>query len=106
MHNNAMELEARIYLYDLRNCARENGFKAGEEWSLNQASYEEKAELEKRYYPTISTKVVAEDLVKLFGLVSNQLSQAGQTKHSPNTTLKPDKNLQYLVAFNADRVRR
>jgi hypothetical protein len=93
MHSNTIALEAKIYLYDLRNCAREIGFKAGEEWSLNQASFKEKAECKRRYYPTVSTKVDPEDLTELFGLVSNNLNPSGHAGRGAETVGKPDENL-------------
>jgi hypothetical protein len=106
MANQLVEFQAKIYVYDLDNCAREFGFKADEGWELSLATTEERTALEKKYYPIISTKVLPEILAELFGVVKSKLVQAAsniQNKLDVNRAAGHD--LQYLVAFNPKRHR-
>jgi hypothetical protein len=106
MGNQKVEFQAKLYVYDLNNCAREFGFKDDEGWELNLVSNEEKATLQKRYYPVVTTKVVPEILAELFNEVKAQLVQA---KSNIQNKLDTDRlsvhDLQYLVAFNPKRYR-
>lgn len=66
MVNQTVELQAKIYVYDLNNCANEYGFKDDEGWELSLANDAEKSEIEKniirpslpgsypRFYPNCS----------------------------------------------------
>ncbi|MDV6217847.1 hypothetical protein R1T15_25260 [Mucilaginibacter sp. L3T2-6] len=98
--------QARIYIYELDNCAREFGFKADEGWKLNVLSDAEKVVVEKQYHPVISVKALPEVLSELFNLVKDALSQV-----KPNiiNSMTPENlsmcGLQYLVAYNPKRVR-
>jgi len=97
--------EARMYVFDLDNCAKEFGFKADEGWELSLASFEGKRELEKQYYPTISTKGLPEILSPLFNLVKEKLIQVKSgIVNSLDTTKADNVQLQYLVAYNPKRV--
>jgi hypothetical protein len=106
MDSQKLAYQAKLYVYDLNNCAREFGFKDDEGWELNLVSGEEKASLQKRYYPMVSTKVVPEVLAELFNEVKSQLVQA---KSNIQNKLDIDRlsvhDLQYLVAFNPKRYR-
>lgn len=106
MINKAVEMQATMYVYDLNNCAREFGFKVDEGWELNVATKDEKVSIEKKYHPTIATKVLPEILSELFGVVRDKLIQ---TKADIRNNLNPNNannnELQYLVAFNPKRVR-
>jgi len=106
MANKLTEFQAKVYVYDLNNCAKEFGFKEDEGWELNLATTDEKTALEKKYYPTISTKVLPEILIELFGLVREKLVQATSNIHNKLDTSNPSNhNMQYLVAFNPKRHR-
>jgi hypothetical protein len=106
MSNQTVEFQAKVYIYDLNNCANEHGFKADEAWELSLATDIQKAELEKKYYPTISTKALPEVLAELIKVVKGKLTQVrsdfdnhrviSNTAHS---------ELQYLIAFNPNRHR-
>ena len=103
MLNNAIEMQARVIVYDLNNTAREFGFKPDEGWQLNAVSQEDKTDLEKRYHPTITNKVMPEILAELFGMVNDALVQ---TRSEIKNNLTPgDPGLNYLVAFNPKRPR-
>jgi hypothetical protein len=106
MANKTVELQATVYVYDLNNTAREFGFKTDEGWELNVATQEEKTDIEKRYHPTITTKVLPEIISEMFGLVKDKLIQVkSDIRNNLGTTVRPDSNLQYLVAFNPKRPR-
>lgn len=99
--------QALVYVYNLNNCAKEFGFKAEEGWELSLASQFEKAEIEKKYYPTVSAKVLPEILGQLFNMVKTILKQVKSgisNAVDPNTLSTP--SLQYLVAYNPNRLRR
>jgi hypothetical protein len=106
MTNQKVEFQAKLYVYDLNNCAREFGFKDDEGWELNLVGDIEKASLQKKYYPVVITKVVPEILAELFTQVKDQLVQA---KSNIQNKLDVDRlavhDLQYLVAFNPKRYR-
>jgi hypothetical protein len=106
MKNQLGEFQAKIYLYDLNNCAREFGFKADEVWEVSLATDEEKVAIEKKYFPTISAKALPEILSEMFGLVKDKLAQA---RSDIEMTLDKKKiaasKLQYLIAFNLKRER-
>lgn len=100
MANQTIDLQAKVYMYDLNNCAKENGFKADEVWELHMATDAEKKEIEKKYFPTIATKVLPEILSELFNSVKAMLIQ---TISDSDNISKMD--LQYLIAFNPKRPR-
>jgi len=109
MTTETIEYQAKVYVYDLNNCARENGFKADESWELNLATAEEKKAIEKKYFPTVSAKVLPEILGELFGLVKGKLIHARaemEKKFDGNTLFNKTNEHQYLVAFNPKRERR
>jgi hypothetical protein len=107
MNNQNIEYQAREYLFDLNNAARENGFKADEQWKVSLATAEEKTAIEKNYYPTISTKVVPEVLSEMFRIVKATLSQAlDNLENSMDAGSLEKQQLQYVVAYNPNRVRR
>ncbi len=108
MENKNAEMQAKVYVYDLNNCAKENGFKADEGWELSLANDEEKLAIEKRYYPTIATKVLPEILLELFRVVKSKLMQAKYDvtrKIIDNNQSAHSNNMQYLVAYNPKRPR-
>lgn len=106
MENQTAAYQAKLYVYDLNNCAREFGFKDDEGWELSLATNEAKAALHKRYYPVLSAKVVPEMLAELFTLVKAQLEQAkANIQNKMDTETLSTLDLQYLVAFNPKRFR-
>jgi hypothetical protein len=107
MSNPTVEFQAKMYVYDLNNCAKEFGFKPDENWELSLASASEASDLEKRYYPTIITKVLPEILGELMRVVKVKLieAKAGFERKFDNNDNSTGRDLQYLVAFNPKRVR-
>lgn len=102
----SVEMQAKVYVFDLNNCAREFGFKPNEVWEINLATQAEKLAIEKNYYPTIVTKVLPDAITKLFGLVKTKVAFATSTvdRELDGEDL-PENILQYLVAFIPDRKR-
>jgi hypothetical protein len=107
MSNQTVEFQAKMYVYDLNNCAKEFGFKPDENWELSLASATEARDLEKRYFPTITTKVLPEILAELMRVVKTKLieAKAGFERKFDNGVTAADGELQYLVAFNPKRTR-
>jgi hypothetical protein len=107
MSDQTIEFQAKIYVYDLKNCAREFGFKADENWEVSMATSAEKAAIEKQYFPTLSASVLPEMLAEMFGSVKFKLTQklAG-LENALDTAAIRRQHLQYLVAYSPNRLRR
>ena len=105
MTKEAIELKAKIYVYDLNNCAKENGFKNEETWEFSLATDAEKSVLEKKYFPTISAKVLPEFLSELVNLVKSKLVHATYNINKADTHTIKESGLQYLIAYNPNRFR-
>lgn len=107
MANQSVEFQAKMYVYDLNNCAKEFGFKPDENWELSLASASEAIDIEKRYYPTITTKVLPEILNELLRVVKGKLieAKAGFDRKLDGGSSASGRDLQYLVAYNPKRVR-
>lgn len=107
MKEQTVEFQARIYVYDLTNCAREFGFRADERWEIGMASSKEKAAIQQRYFPTQSTDVLPEMLAEMMRSVKFKLNQ---TLTGVETALDTEairkQHLQYLVAYSLNRLRR
>lgn len=107
MNNQSIEYQAREYLFDLNNAAKENGFKADERWKVSLATAAEKEVIEKNYYPTISTEVVPEVLSEMFRIVKATLSQAlDSLEKTLDEKSVTENQLQYVIAYNPNRLRR
>ena len=106
IHNNA-EFQAKMYLYDLNNCAKENGFKADDKWEVSLATDDEKAAIEDKYVPTVAVKVAPAMLSQMFSLVKENLHQPKtEVEQGYNTSNIHANQLHYLIAYTAKRVRR
>lgn len=103
---NNTAFEAKMFLYDLSNRAKEHWFKPDEGWQVSLATAEDKVGFEKKYYPTVSIQVESEMLAELFDLVAAQLKQAPQVIDAPaDSRYTKVSNFQYLIAFNPKRMR-
>ena len=107
MIDQTIEFQAKIYVYDLKNCAREFGFKADEHWEVSMATIAEKTAIEQQYFPTLSASVLPEMLAEMLGSVKFKLTQklAGIEKALDTATIR-EQHLQYLVAYSPNRLRR
>lgn len=107
MNNQTVKFKAKEYIYDLSNAAKENGFKTDEGWEVSLVSAEQKIAIEKKYYPTIAQKIVPEILMDTFRMVKATLNQS--IKEATQVIEKrpvPQPQLQYLMAYNPNRLRR
>ncbi|MDB4920610.1 hypothetical protein [Mucilaginibacter sp.] len=106
MNEKTVELQTRMYLYDLMNAAKEHGFKADDSWELNMVTDSGRSKLQKDYYPAIAMKILPEMLLQVFNSTKSGLKQS-----SANEGQVPDKksiltdNINYLVAINPKRPR-
>lgn len=107
MSDQTIEFQAKIYVYDLMNCAREFGFNADENWEVSMATSEQKTAIERQYFPTLSASVLPEMLAEMFGSVKFKLTRKlpGIEKALDVAAIRRQ-NLQYLVAYNPNRLRR
>ncbi|MEZ2336336.1 hypothetical protein AB6735_11920 [Mucilaginibacter sp. RCC_168] len=107
MSDQTIESQAKIYVYDLHNCAREFGFKADEKWEVSMVTSQEKADLENKYFPTLSAKILPEMLAGMLSAVKVKLSQQlAAFEKAVDISLVRQQHLQYLVAYNPNRLRR
>ncbi|MBE9586931.1 hypothetical protein IM792_20950 [Mucilaginibacter sp. JRF] len=106
MSEQTVAFQAKIYLFDLENCAREFGFKADEHWEVCLASEAEKKELERKYFPTLAAKLPAEMLITMLGSIKKSLKQQ-PAESDKNTTIRDirQQELKFVIAYNAKRSR-
>ena len=101
MISKTVEAEAREYVYDLKNCASEFGFKNDEGWQFSLVTDLEKTKIEKDYYPTISAHPAQEALLELFRLVKSKiLLPINNLENSFDSNSLANKNVTHLIAFN------
>ncbi|RKR84834.1 hypothetical protein BDD43_5087 [Mucilaginibacter gracilis] len=107
MLNGTAEYQAKMYMYDLKNCAKENGFKPDDKWEVGLVTDAEKIAIENKYIPTIAVKFAPALLWEMFGLVKEKLNQS---KTDAELSLNSDSirvnELKYLIAFSAKKIRR
>ena len=107
MKDQTVEYQAKVYVYDLNNCANEFGFKAEDNWEISMASSSDKANLEKKYFPTLSARVLPEILAELMSAVEFKLSQRLEViVQCTDTKSILQEDLQYLFAYSPNRLRR
>ncbi|MET3979907.1 hypothetical protein ABIB62_002751 [Mucilaginibacter sp. UYP25] len=106
MNEQSIELQTKMYLYELNNLAKEHGFKADDNWEFSMASTADKVKLQRNYFPTNATKMGPEVLLQVLNLVKAGLKQAYTNDDSQvdKRTIIADE-LDYLVAFNPKRPR-
>ncbi len=107
MNNQTAKFKATEYLYDLANTATENGFKTDERWEVNLVSEVEKLAIERQYYPTVASRFIPDILLDAYRMVKGQLKQT-ITQHTWDVDryAEPQHVMQYVIAFNPDRLRR
>jgi hypothetical protein len=98
--------QINLFLFDLKNEAREHGFKAGESWSLHIATETEIINLKREHHPLISLQLQTHALLRAYLQVKSQLLQ---TINDTDRTLTEDNLTQnekrYLVAYRAPNAR-
>ena len=106
MNEQAIETQARMYLYDLMNAAKEHGFKADDTWELSMATDSGRSKLQKDYYPAIAVKIVPEILLQVFNSAKSGLKQSYTNEGQlPDAKAILAENYTYLVAVNPKRPR-
>lgn len=94
----SVEAQAREYVYDLKNCASEFGYRTLEGWDISLVSDAEKVKIEKDYYPTISAHPAQESLFELLKLVKLKLMLPVVDAEYVKST--PSRIISHLIAFN------
>lgn len=107
MEDQKIEDQSKVYLFDLMNTARENGFKPGEKWELGLANEAQKTKLQKDYYPAIVAKVFPEVLLQVYEAVKGKLNQTLNSEEQLlNMKSVLSEKLNYIVAYIPARQRR
>lgn len=101
-NSDTIKRQASLYWFDLQNLAAEHGRMASDDWHIQQATAEEKAELEKQYQYTLSNKVHIEELPELLRLIQQRLNIT-PVKEKATDLLIVKENAPYLVAYHKDR---
>ena len=106
MSEQTIEIQTKMYLYDLTNLAKEHGFKADDNWEFSMVTNDERIRIQKNYYPTAATKIVPEILLQVLNAVKSNLKQSF-TKDDQSIDKRSiiADDLNYLVAFNPKRPR-
>lgn len=106
MDDKSIEIQARMYLYDLMNAAKEHGFKADDNWELSMVTDSGRSKLQKDYYPAIAVKIVPEMLLQVFYSARSGLKQSYTNEgQQPDAKAILTDNYNYLVAVNPKRPR-
>jgi hypothetical protein len=101
MTSKSIEFQAREYVYDLKNRASEFGFNNQEGWQFSLVTDQEKAKIEKEYYPTVSANPVHEALFEFLKLVKlNLLLPFNKEEYEFDSNSGIHKNIRHLIAFN------
>jgi len=107
MEDQKIEDQSKVYLFDLMNTARENGFKPGEKWELGLANEAQKTRIQKDYSPAIATKVFPEILLQVYQDVKLKLNQTLNSEEELlNMKSVLSEKLNYIVAYIPARERR
>ncbi|MDB5146770.1 MAG: hypothetical protein JWQ57_790 [Mucilaginibacter sp.] len=100
----AISKEVKEYLFDLRNIAAENGFKAEKPWQFKLVSQADKSSIEKQYHASVSVKAGADKLASML----TQVEAEFMLPATASVSLKDIQlnELQYLIAYNPLQERR
>lgn len=97
------QAEARLFLYDLANLAKEHWFKPGENWALSLANETEKTALEKQYHPTLYIQGETAELQEISGIMRTELHLAALVPEVADERSARKVPATYLLAFNPAR---
>ncbi|WP_207426709.1 hypothetical protein [Pedobacter sp. SYSU D00535] len=95
-----VENQVRSYIFELKNCANEYGFKV-DGWELCMGTASEKEKLEKKYYPTFSARLMPELLTGVFLSVKEGLQLTSPQNEMAGVRAGTD----YLIAYNPSRLK-
>jgi len=106
MENQTIENQARLYLYDPMNEAKEHGFKTYDQWYLRIATEADKKRLQREYYPAIACKVLPEFILDVFQTIKMRLQQSlSKEEQQMDIAVILSSELNYIVAINPQRLR-
>jgi hypothetical protein len=106
MENQQVQSQARMYVYDLMNEAKEHGFKSEDKWNIAVATEADRARMQKEYYPVVTNKLPQNTLVDVFHFIKATLKQSLSSEELQMDAQSIEKNEQrYIVAFNPKRLR-
>lgn len=106
MTDQTTALQARLFVFDLENSAKEHWFKPDESWEVSAVTGADKSAIEKKYYPTVSGKFLPERLAGMLTTVKSSMKLAGwATEPMLDTKTISLNDLQYLIAYNPARLR-
>lgn len=94
--------QVSLFLFDLKNEAREHGFKANESWKLELITENELISLKRYHHPVIYLRLQTQALLKVYQQVKNQLQQSLSEADEALTVnnLAQDEK-KYLAAYPA-----
>jgi hypothetical protein len=102
----SIKVQTLTYVYDLNNEAKEHGFRDDEKWELTLATETDKAQIQKDYYPSVTSNASSDTLLQVFQSVKLAmhipLSKEEQQMDSQSIV---NSNLKYIIAFNPKRAR-
>jgi len=105
MQNENIALQAKVFLYHLNNSNDENGIRNLESWTIRQVGENGKKEIERNYFPTVSTKVDPAAMQLFSQSVISNLKAQPKLKVT-ELLIDALPGADYLVAFPPSRVRR
>jgi uncharacterized membrane protein (UPF0182 family) len=106
MESQQVQSQARMYVYDLMNEAREHGFKSEDKWNIALATEADRVRMQKEYYPVVANKVPQSTLLDVFQFIKATLKQSLSTEELQMDSQSVQRNeQQYIVAFNPKRLR-
>jgi len=94
--------KVNIFLFDLKNEAKEHGFKAGESWHLEMAAENEIISLKRTHHPVISMKLKPEVLLPIYIELKKRMQQPvnkSEVEMATTDLIRDEK--QYLAAYPA-----
>ncbi|RWY53863.1 hypothetical protein [Mucilaginibacter gilvus] len=103
---NEPQAEARLFLYDLANLAKEHWFKPDERWAITLANDAEKTTILKQYYPTLHISGETEVLKEIAAILGNELNLDQIAPEEPADRRVRPVPPTYLIAFNPSRQRK
>ncbi|WP_429380194.1 hypothetical protein [Mucilaginibacter sp. UYCu711] len=103
---NEPQAEARLFLYDLANLAKEHWFKPDEHWALTLANEAEKAAIYKQYYPILYISGETEALKTIAEIMHTELHHAPLVPEETNARNARQLRPTYLIAYNPARQRK
>ncbi|MEO6522812.1 MAG: hypothetical protein ABIN91_14105 [Mucilaginibacter sp.] len=107
MAHRTADYQAKMYLYDLHNMARENGFKADDTWEISLVTEEEKTAIVNKHIHTIAVKIAPAILLETFTQVKDTLNlPKTETEEAYTNDSIRVNHIKYLMAFSAKKLRR